>query len=53
VSTWSEWDDVGQKTQQNDSQAASIQLFAGDVVFMTGECNDLFHHAVYAPRLIK
>jgi len=53
VSTWSEWDDVDQKTQQNDNQAASIQLFPGDVVFMTGVCNDLFHHAVYASPFDK
>jgi hypothetical protein len=27
---------------------AAVQLFPGDVVFMAGACNDLFHHAVYA-----
>ena len=27
---------------------ASLQLFPGDVVFMTGSCNDMFHHAVYS-----
>jgi hypothetical protein len=50
VSTWSEWESK-KKQQQNDdtSNAPAVsQLFQGDVVFMTGSCNDLFHHAVYA-----
>lgn len=34
--------------QQSENTPASLQLFPGDVVFMAGECNDLFHHAVYA-----
>ena len=54
VSTWSEWDKMDRSTlpkdtqQQNDNTAAALQLFPGDVVFMTGSCNDLFHHAVYS-----
>eukprot|EP00571_Detonula_confervacea_P016050 CAMPEP_0172307882 /NCGR_PEP_ID=MMETSP1058-20130122/8645_1 /TAXON_ID=83371 /ORGANISM="Detonula confervacea, Strain CCMP 353" /LENGTH=630 /DNA_ID=CAMNT_0013020179 /DNA_START=107 /DNA_END=1999 /DNA_ORIENTATION=+ len=53
VSTWSEWDTIDQntqtkETQQNDNTPASLQLFPGDVVFMTGSCNDFFHHAVYS-----
>lgn len=53
VSSWSEWDNLDQTkslkdTQQHGNTPASLQLFPGDVVFMTGSCNDLFHHAVYA-----
>jgi alkylated DNA repair dioxygenase AlkB len=53
ISTWSEWDSNGSTvTKQTKDEAscapAVIQLFPGDVVLMTGTCNDLFHHAVYA-----
>mmetsp|Transcript_18666 Transcript_18666/g.39271 ORF Transcript_18666/g.39271 Transcript_18666/m.39271 type:complete len:634 (+) Transcript_18666:271-2172(+) len=54
VSTWSEWDDVfdsktlTRENQQTENSPATLQLFPGDVVFMTGACNDLFHHAVYS-----
>jgi len=58
VSIWSEWDDLDQNTlmkdgQQNDNTPASSQLFPGDVVFMTGACNDVFHHAVYSSPFDK
>jgi hypothetical protein len=33
--------------EQDDVVPAVIPLFPGDVVKMYGECNDLFHHAVY------
>lgn len=33
--------------EQDDVVPAVISLFPGDVVKMYGECNDLFHHAVY------
>lgn len=50
LSTWSEWD--GQKRikdeQLNDNAAATLQLFPGDLVFMSGNCNEVFHHAVYS-----
>ncbi|KAL3790306.1 hypothetical protein HJC23_002932 [Cyclotella cryptica] len=53
ISTWSEWDSAGSTlTKQTKDEAscapAVTQLFPGDVVLMTGACNDLFHHAVYA-----
>ena len=53
VSTWAEWDPIitnnGKQSKDDTSCApAAIQLFPGDVVLMTGPCNDLFHHAVYA-----
>ncbi|KAL7531447.1 hypothetical protein ACHAXR_004053 [Thalassiosira sp. AJA248-18] len=53
LSTWREWDDIDQNTlmkdkQQTDNTPASLQLFPGDVVFMSGACNDVFHHAVYS-----
>ena len=56
VTTWGEWDKIDQATlmkvyQQNETGAAALQLFPGDVVFMTGPCNDVFHHAVYSSPL--
>lgn len=53
VNTWSEWDEIDLSTptkamEQNENVAATVQLFPGDVVFMTGPCNDVFHHAVYS-----
>ncbi|KAL7466319.1 hypothetical protein ACHAXS_006621 [Conticribra weissflogii] len=52
ISTWNEWDNsrTDQKQQKDDSDCApaALQLFPGDVVLMTGKCNDVFHHAVYA-----
>jgi hypothetical protein len=51
VSAWDEWDPslmtVRAKGEASCAPAA-VQLFPGDVVFMAGACNDLFHHAVYA-----
>ena len=53
VNTWSEWDDIDLSNpitamKQNENVAATLQLFPGDVVMMTGPCNDVFHHAVYS-----
>jgi len=60
VSIWSEWDDVVgrksivvEKQQQHENTPAVFQLFPGDTVFMTGVCNDLFHHAVYSSPFDK
>ena len=55
VSTWSAWDDDVGQTPMNDvnNAPASLQLFPGDVVFMTGSCNDMFHHAVYSSPFDK
>lgn len=52
VSTWSEWECIDQKAvikdgQQHDNSPAALQLFPGDLVFMAGACNDVFHHAVH------
>jgi len=56
VTTWSEWDEIDLSTpmkaiQQNENASVALQLFPGDVVFMTGSCNDDFHHAVYSSPL--
>ncbi|KAL7489358.1 hypothetical protein ACHAW6_014950 [Cyclotella cf. meneghiniana] len=53
ISIWSEWESTGSAgTKQTKDETACvpamIQLFPGDVVLMTGTCNDFFHHAVYA-----
>ena len=54
MTTWSAWDDpfkntvTKEKQQSDDKLAASTQLFPGDLVLMTSDCNDLFHHAVYS-----
>lgn len=50
LSTWAEWDPMATKQSKEDAACApaAAQLFPGDVVFMSGACNDLFHHAVYA-----
>ena len=53
LSTWSEWDPnrlMTSKQSKDDTACAPVvvQLFPGDVVLMTGVCNDVFHHAVYA-----
>lgn len=58
VSTWSEWDTLDHRLglkegQQSENSAAALQLFPGDVVFMTGACNDDFHHAVYSSPFDK
>jgi hypothetical protein len=31
----------------DDTFPAAIHLFSGDIVHMWGDCNDIFHHAVY------
>jgi len=53
ASIWSDWDTMSQiaKLQAKDDTScapAALSLFPGDVVFMTRDCNDLFHHAVYS-----
>jgi hypothetical protein len=53
ASTWAEWDSLVSKIAKNtkddtSNSPAVTQLFPGDAVLMTGPCNDLFHHAVYA-----
>jgi len=52
ISTWSEWDDMP-ITKDSNNMAAAIQLFPGDLVLMTGSCNDKFHHAVYSSPFDK
>ena len=51
-SIWSDWDTCNQnpKQQKDDTSCApaALSLFPGDVVLMTRDCNDLFHHAVYS-----
>ena len=49
LTTWAEWDS-SPNTVSDSASSAALQLFPGDVVLMTGECNDLFHHAVYASQ---
>jgi alkylated DNA repair dioxygenase AlkB len=48
---WTKWDTVAagavDNGMQDDTAPAAIHLFSGDIVQMWGECNDLFHHAVY------
>lgn len=46
-SQWSAWDTINDDMPQEETAAAAIHLFPGDVVQMWGDCNDLFHHAVY------
>ena len=53
VTSWKEWDEIDPSAPmeaniQNDNASVALQLFPGDVVFMTGSCNDVFHHAVYS-----
>ena len=45
--TWNEWDGGLETRQDTATVPAVIRLFPGDIVSMWGECNDLFHHAVY------
>jgi hypothetical protein len=49
---WAKWDatvaTAAENAIQDDTAPASIHLFSGDIVQMWGECNDLFHHAVYS-----
>lgn len=50
-SIWNEWEDASNSKQQKDDTScapAALSLFPGDVVLMTRDCNDLFHHAVYS-----
>ena len=48
---WTKWDAARSKVKNNvsleENSPAAIHLFSGDLVLMWGECNDLFHHAVY------
>jgi len=52
ASIWNDWDTISQNAKQpkDDTSCApaALSLFPGDVVFMTRDCNDLFHHAVYS-----
>lgn len=51
VSIWSDWEDSAKQSKDDTSCApATLSLFPGDVVFMTRDCNDLFHHAVYSSQ---
>lgn len=49
---WSKWETAGTSVENNlspeENAPAAIHLFSGDLVLMWGECNDLFHHAVYS-----
>jgi alkylated DNA repair dioxygenase AlkB len=50
--TWSYCDIYTDNAEQvirshEDTSPAAIHLFSGDIVHMWGECNDIFHHAVY------
>jgi len=45
---WNDYDPTAVTGKGNDNVAAAIPLFSGDVVQMWGDCNDVFHHAVYA-----
>jgi hypothetical protein len=48
---WTKWDTAGTNVENEvsieENAPAAIHLFSGDLVVMWGECNDLFHHAVY------
>ena len=48
--TWSRWDALEHSDSDKPGQtvAASIHLFAGDLVVMRDNCNDDFYHAVHA-----
>lgn len=54
-----EWDRYETDARKGKSQSQSddsilpavIPLFPGDVVMMDGDCNDVFHHAVYGKQL--
>lgn len=52
---WSKWDTAtataADNGVQDDTAPAAINLFSGDIVQMWGECNDLFHHAVYTAEV--
>ena len=47
MSTWGDWDTVD-AAQGNSNSPAVYHMFAGDIVKMSGRCNDDFWHAVYA-----
>lgn len=50
-SQWTRWDVARPIVENNvsleENTPAAIHLFSGDLVLMWGECNDVFHHAVY------
>lgn len=54
ISVWNDWDIIYQnaKQQKDDTTCApaTLSLFPGDVVLMTRDCNDCFHHAVYSSQ---
>jgi hypothetical protein len=45
--TWLDWDPLKLDSSQQ-TIAANVHLFSGDLVVMTDNCNDDFYHAVYA-----
>lgn len=47
MSAWDDWDTID-AAQGNSNAPAVNHMFAGDVVKMSGRCNDDFWHAVYA-----
>ena len=53
ASIWNEWDIYQHEMNSKDElscKPAVLNLFPGDVVLMTRNCNDLFHHAVYSSQ---
>lgn len=53
ASIWNEWDIYQHEVNSEDELSctpAVLNLFPGDVVLMTRNCNDLFHHAVYSSQ---
>ena len=53
ITAWNEWDNMPITKDSNNMVAAAMQLFPGDLVLMTGSCNDKFHHAVYSSPFDK
>ena len=57
ITQWSDWDTAvsstnagtrGESVKDDTANApVVIRFFSGDIVIMTGTCNDNFHHAVY------
>jgi len=49
--SWLDWETsdtaIKSNTENPGATPAVIRLFPGDIVSMWGDCNDLFHHAVY------
>jgi len=47
-SAWGDWDSIDDAEGGNGNAPAVYHMFAGDIVKMSGRCNDDFWHAVYA-----